>query len=80
VLPGATGGTASVFNFSSGAALSFTAAAGKDNAVLVVEGDTPGAVILIDTEDTVTPGNGCTAIDAKTVSCAALSGSSPPCG
>jgi Ca2+-binding RTX toxin-like protein len=46
--------------------LSVIAAAGKTNAITVTR---PGQLVIRDTGDTVTPGNGCTQIDSNSVSC-----------
>jgi Ca2+-binding RTX toxin-like protein len=64
---GPTGGQVSVADSGVNTYLVFTAAGGQDNVVTVTEN---GAFVLVsDAGDTITPGDGCTRVDADTASC-----------
>ncbi len=55
----------------SGAQLVFTAAPGKNNVVTV--SPSGGDLLVHDGEDTISPGTGCTAVDANTARCSGAS-------
>ncbi len=72
----APGGTASVGPESYGGRLQFDAVNGRSNSITVSVGDQgtlgrPTSLLLRDSRNPVTPGSGCTRVDANTVRCSA---------